>query len=444
MSDIMDKLTAYQLDPENEAVQAYFEKDNIWTILDVQRYEPSHSAFLVWFFSQKFKQYVQIRNLLLLLIKKAEPKILEKGWNNTSDMELFASAIITGSFTINSVSIMPEYVVKKLSKIKSVDRIDIFIRCSLTLYDKKGKEEEKSLEIFIENKVDSAEGDEKVDNNKQLQEEYRNKKQTERYFYACSKVDEQRELQNPNYQLFVFLTPDRKQCKSTEYVLITYQDLVDYVFENILKRTDIQQDVIDLIDSYLRNLGNPYNKNNKDIIAMAIKEQNLLVSFYERNKELFAATIEAMIMEAENKNDPEVAQYFQNIKDSLSKSRYKYYSIEIKGKSRDGRYRMYQIIEEYIKYKLKQNVPIEEVLRNIQDGISKRAKPNNLFVSMNADKVKKGSSKTAKPHKGEFGDKTFYITKELSDTDEKSNFDKFRKFVDKYDSDFKFVLIQEK
>ena len=105
---------------------------------------------------------------------------------------------------------------------------------------------------------------------------------------------------------------------------------------------------------------------------------------------------------------------------------------------------MYQIIEEYIKYKLKQNVPIEEVLRNIQDGISKRAKPNNLFVSMNADEVKKGSSKTAKPHKGEFGDKTFYITKELSDTDEKSNFDKFRKFVDKYDSDFKFVLIQEK
>ena len=443
MSDIMDKLTAYQLDPENEAVQAYFEKDNIWTILDIQRYEPSHSAFLVWFFSQKFKRYVQIRNLLLLLIKKAKPEILKNGWNKTSDMESFASAIITGSFSINSVSVMPEYVVKKLSKIKSVDRIDIFIRCSLTLYDKKGKEEEKSLEIFIENKVDSAEGDEKGDN-KHLPVEYKSKKQTERYFYACSISKDKREQPNPDFQLFVFLTPDGKESASIDYVLITYQDLVDYIFENILKRTDIQQDVIDLIDSYLRNLGNPYNKNNKDIIAMTIKEQNLLVSFYERNKELFAATIEAMIMEAENKNDPEVAQYFQNIKDSLSKSRYKYYSIEIKGKSRDGRYRMYQIIEEYIKYKLKQNVPIEEVLRKIQDGISKRAKPNNLFVSMNADEVKKGSSKTAKPHKGEFGDKSFYITKELSDTDEKSNFDKFRKFVDKSDSDFKFVLIQEK
>lgn len=52
-TNIKEMLTAYHLNPENDAVHSFFEKDNIWKILDVERYEPSHSAFLVWFFSQK-------------------------------------------------------------------------------------------------------------------------------------------------------------------------------------------------------------------------------------------------------------------------------------------------------------------------------------------------------------------------------------------------------
>ena len=434
MSDIMDKLTAYQLDPENEAVQAYFEKDNIWTILDIQRYEPSHSAFLVWFFSQKFKRYVQIRNLLLLLIKKAKPEILKNGWNKTSDMESFASAIIAGSFSINSVSVMPEYVVKKLSKIKSVDRIDIFIRCSLTLYDKKGKEEEKSLEIFIENKVDSAEGDEKG-NNKHLPVEYKSKKQTERYFYACSISKDKREQPNPDFQLFVFLTPDGKESASIDYVLITYQDLVDYIFENILKRTDIQQDVIDLIDSYLRNLGNPYNKNNKDIIAMEQEERNLLVKFFNRNEELFKATIRAKILEADENGEADVRKEFQNIEKSLKNTRKKYYSIDGQGK-----YRMFHVLEEYIKKCLESGEKFADIQQRIDKNVGK------TIISDKANGVKIGSS-GAKPHEFEVNGTHYYVTKELSDkekignSNQKGNFFKFREMVE--GSDFLVKQIVE-
>jgi hypothetical protein len=69
--DIKEMLTAYNLNPDNDAVKSFFEKDNIWKILDIQRYEPSHSAFLVWFFNQKITQNSPIRYLLNLLIYKA-------------------------------------------------------------------------------------------------------------------------------------------------------------------------------------------------------------------------------------------------------------------------------------------------------------------------------------------------------------------------------------
>jgi len=56
-SEIRQMLSAFNLNPENDAVKTLFEGDNIWQILDIQQYEPSHSAFLVWFFSQRFAQY---------------------------------------------------------------------------------------------------------------------------------------------------------------------------------------------------------------------------------------------------------------------------------------------------------------------------------------------------------------------------------------------------
>ena len=90
-------LTAYNLNPDNDAVKSFFEGDNIWKILDIQRYEPSHSAFLVWFFNQKIAQYSHIRYLLNLLIHSADKAILSDGWNKTSDMKAFFYGLITES-----------------------------------------------------------------------------------------------------------------------------------------------------------------------------------------------------------------------------------------------------------------------------------------------------------------------------------------------------------
>ena len=232
MSDIKDKLTAYQLDPENEAVQAYFEKDNIWTILNVQRYEPSHSAFLAWFLRQEVKQYAHIKALLILLIDKAEEKILKDSWNDTGDMSFLKNAVKTGSYTINSVLVKTEQVINKLSTINSYDKLDVYMRCDIVLFDLNGEEHNKILEIIIENKVDSNEGKTKEKGftpSTDPEKQYSNLTQTHRYYYACSKEKGHRKKDNPvDYQLFVFLTPDGKRSENDNYIRITYQDLVDY------------------------------------------------------------------------------------------------------------------------------------------------------------------------------------------------------------------------
>lgn len=116
-NNIKGMLTEYNLNSINDDVCAYFQKDNIWNILDMQRYEPYHSAFLVWFFRQDIQTGSQVKNFLSLLVAKADKAILSNGWNKTSDMSDFANAIFTGSYSIKSISITPEQVINKISQI---------------------------------------------------------------------------------------------------------------------------------------------------------------------------------------------------------------------------------------------------------------------------------------------------------------------------------------
>ena len=427
--DIKDMLTAYNLNPDNDAVKSFFEKDNIWKILDIQRYEPSHSAFLVWFFNQKITQNSHIRYLLNLLIYKADKVILSDGWNKTSDMKAFANAILTGSYSVKTVSVAPEVVINKLSRIPDRDRLDVFIRCVVSIYDNLGNEQEKTLEIIIENKVDSAEGTAKA-KSKDLSacpSDYQALPQTKRYYYACSKEYDNRLKDDVDYQLFVFLTPDRKRCESPDYVLVSYQDLVDYVFENFLKRHDIEENAKSLIEAYLHNLGNPFNKNNKEIIAMTSEERELLVGFYNRNKQLFETTIEAMIQQATKDGDTETAKEFATVAEGLKNAGKPKRSYTINGK---GTYSMRQVIEEFIKFKFDSGATFNDIRNQYSKGIK--------FISDVPNGVSVASGPDAKPYTYTYGGKEYYITTQLKDSEPRDSFSKFKKRVN--DNEPSFVI----
>lgn len=436
-TNIKEMLTAYHLNPENDAVYSFFEKDNIWKILDVERYEPSHSAFLVWFFSQKSVQNAHVKYLLNLLVAKASDKILSNGWNKTDHMQIFASAILTGAYTIKAISVTPELVINKISRIRYTDRLDVYIKCTLSVFDNEGHEQERTLEIIIENKVDSTEG--KFKKAKEgfsataEEEQYSKLEQTEKYYYASSREFGNRIKDDVDYQLFVFLTPDGRESKSKNYILITYQDLVDFVFENYLKRNDIDSNTKNLLEVYLHNLGNPYNKNNKGILAMDTVERELLVAFYNRNKQLFETTIEAMIQQSTKDGDTDSAEEFLKVASGLKTAGRgkRYYQI-----NGSGSYTNREIIAEYIKFKLDKNVPFAE----IYDEISK-VKCLGNFISDDPKGVtqRKGDG----PYSFEYNDSTYYVTTQLRDNEPKHNFRIFREYVSKKEKDFKITEISK-
>lgn len=429
-NEISQMLATYHMDVENERVNAYFEKDNIWTILNVQRYEPSHSAFLVWYLKQSLTNSPHIKNLLHLLVSKANPSVLRNGWNATNDMHYFAESIQTGSFTIENVNVSSEKPINQISKIRYTDRIDVFIKCGLTLYTKDNEAQEKTLEIIIENKIDSPEGKEKnkeLTTPSQAENHYQTLSQTNRYYYACSKENKNRtkDRDDVDYQLFVFLSPDGKNCESKNYIILTYQNLVDCLFEKFLERTDISENARYLVENYIHNLGNPFNKKN-EIIAMSTEERNLLVNFFERNRTLFEATIDAMIKKSEADGDDVAIDAYKAVKEGLNTaSARRFYSIKGQGK-----YKMYEVFEEYVKYKIFLHSQYSEIEKELTEWGLKRV------VGLQKTSINTGSSKKSYIT-SKIGDTTYYITKQWGDKDNTNNFYIFRTKVNEtYHDDF--------
>ena len=432
--DVKKELINYHNNPDNEAVYSYFVKDDMWKILNIQRYEPSHSAFLAWFFNQNSGLFSQVKALIYLLIVKENTNLLKNGWNKTNDMKSFVEAVLVGAFSIKSVSVVPEQQVDKLSKIRFSDKIDIYIRCDISI-DLGSGEEGKSLEIFIENKIDSSEnfyGKNLNNSNLSVEEQnYLGYSQTERYYYAFSKEGGNRRSNSVDYQLFAYLTPHGDKCKSNNYILITYQDLVDNIFDNYLKRDDVDQNIKELVRAYLHNLGNPFNK--KGIIAMSEEERNLLSKFFERNRSLFMATLEAKILELKKSTDVDEqaeALELEQMQESFEKAvgYRRYYSI-----NGNGSYKMYQVIEEFVKWKIKKGNLFTDIKAELD-------KVNSQLIGEKENDVKLGSHGT-KPHSFEYGGKTYYVTKELGDKNLSDLFYKLREYVNENYKDFQIVEI---
>lgn len=435
---IKEMLTAYNQNPENDAVKSFFQKDNIWKILNVERYEPSHSAFLVWFFNQKSFHHSHLMYFINLLVARADKQLLQDGWNSTDDMKNFADAVLTGSYNIKTASATPELSINKISKIPSQDRLDVFVRCIISLYDSYGNAQEKTLEIIIENKVKAAEGEakggkakDKLSSFTSVEDEYNQLHQTERYYFACSKQDNNRLKDDVDYQLFVFLTPDRKECKSENYILISYQDLVDYVFDNYLKRNDIDPDARILIEGYLNNLGNPYNNNN--IIAMNTDEKELLVKFYKRNQKLFEVMIEALIKQADDDGEDEIKASFEEVKEGLKKAESPR-RLYIINNDKEHRYKMWEVIREFINFKLRKCTSFDDIKEEIAK-ITPRA--TKFLFSRGKDDLITGSGKK-QPHYCQYSDVEYYVTTELKDKEKNNNFRKFKEYVNKkYKEEFR-------
>lgn len=423
MTEIEDLITRYNVDSRNTKLRDYYGADNLWHTLQIERDENRHSSFLAWLLNKDaINDNSPLYKFLNLIIRRKEG-------DEETDYKELKRAILLGNLKLKSVQIIPEKVISTLSKIRYNDRIDIYTDCIIS-----GVGNYSRLEIFIENKIDSGEGDCKntdIINPTPEEETYKGKKQTERYYYACSKDNNLRNdsfIKDNTLQIFIFLTAREQKPTDSHFVTVSYQDMVDFIIVPYLNREDIDDHMSMTLRDYLRILGNPFN--NMTIMATTPEEKELLEEFYKRNEDLFRRALEVM---HQNSESDEEAKNYKEILDSINKQKKvvrRFFRI-----NGVGEYKMYEIVAEFTKHLIKAE---QKTIADVEKIIKEYSNENNrCHVSIDKSKV----FRSERCYEAKNGDEPFYVTKEWGMGRENYNFDGLQKNINKSYTDFQIQEI---
>lgn len=396
LTEIRNEVMQYYLDPQNTAVREYYDADNIWKTLKIERDENRHSAFLAWFFGLDYESVnAPLYRLLALLVSK--------GNSNDNKREYLVNAIAYQTLRIKKATVETEKVISKFTKIQYNDRIDIFITC-----DVEGCSNFNKIEIIVENKVESTEGGQKageqVPQPSAFDNEYWNSRsQTERYCYACSSCREDDFDVDNTLQIFVYLTPKKEGPSCNEFIKISYQDLVDYIFDPFVKSKGINDYTKNTVTEYMRILCNPNNKYNS-ILATMEEEKELLKNFYDRNIDLFLKSLQVLHDTAETEEQAkEYDETASQVKVSKTTRKRRSYSI-----NNSGKFTIYDTIAEFVKKRLADGEELDKIEEFIREKTEER---DRVHLSRSQDEVYNPKGKEpydAVDNKG----KKFYLTKE--------------------------------
>ena len=284
------------------SLNAYYTKKSIFDILGIDRDENIHSNFLKWLLDESGSHglgvYPLEKFLQLLMVAK------DFDCNKAIEIEEnLQNQYLIGDLEIEAVDVIRE---KKIYGDRE-GRIDLLLE--ITIKSEEG--ENKVLPVILENKVKTDEHD----------------VQTENYYIWATKHYADREKYDP--PMFVFLSPkykfevyngDRKEiCKNDAFILISYQNILDYVIEPCLKMDVTEQSRI-MLNDYIRCLSysdisklsdDSKQKKGDYIMAISENERKLLRSFWEKNNALIMAAIQTIINDEETSDDER-----QNLEDA--------------------------------------------------------------------------------------------------------------------------------
>ena len=301
---VEDLLTMFNRNiSKNAEFLDYIGKKNLFEMIGKTRNEGVHSRFIAEllsgvFFMGQSRESTLIHFLDLLLYRSAKE-------NKASEINAhFKKRILTRSLSVENADSVCELPVKEYQKMYNVnntintdknDRIDIYIRYELTT-PIAGRD---TLEIFIENKVNSSEFD----------------SQTLRYFEACDNGGYKRP-----FQLFIFLTPqplrdmenyygldNKYKPTCPHYIHICYQDILSYIIEPLMNDERLEDDKKAMLKEYVSCLELPAMPdaesqvpgNELSIMAISSRERSLVETFMEDaiNRRVINKAVEAKLEE---------------------------------------------------------------------------------------------------------------------------------------------------
>lgn len=290
--EIIDDIIAFNNDVDVQRLKEIYYSQTLPEIFAVSRRELTHSSFLAWLFATSSNHGLGTAPLVQLLelyvLKSREQK---KKWIT----DKVSNAIITRDFHISEcTSVTEEAVVTANAR----GRADIVLTCEINLPNLSLNK----LKIVIENKVYS--------------EEHGN--QTQTYFdYYESKKEKQEKV------LYIYLTPPTSiaDADCPEFIHITYQDLLEHVFEPIRRRIDISQRTQFILNEYISSLSIPADvmedKNvthiQTSILAIGMEEKELLQAFWDKNNRLIIAALTAISSDDDNETKDDAKKLLQNL-----------------------------------------------------------------------------------------------------------------------------------
>ena len=288
---------------KNAGLLDYLGRNNLFEIIKKARNEGVHSRFVAELLSGSFfngdSRESTLFHFLDMLLYRAGKE--QKADEVNAHLR---KAILTRSVMFETKKSVCEFPVKEYQKqfggnktktAQKDDRIDVYLRYRL-LNPVAGRD---TMEIFIENKVNSAEFD----------------SQTVRYYENCNNGGFKRP-----FQFFVYLTPqpvrdmdhyagmDRKlKPDCPHYIHVCYQDILDYVIEPLMSGCGLDANQEAILKEYVSCLelpampdaDTPVPVKGLSIMAISAKEKELVRTFMEDpiNRRLIDKTIEVKLGE---------------------------------------------------------------------------------------------------------------------------------------------------
>ena len=260
-------------------LKSFYNQTTLFNVIGAERSENRHSAFLCWLLSPDSSHGLGTEPLKLFLRLVATLK-----WGPQTFGDVLYRKVLAGNYDIELIEpIEQEKNVGRLRKNEektSKDRIDIWMVVCLT-YEEDGQEVKRVFPIVLENKIYSSLG----------------KDQTKRYYdamtqYISTMKPETRLKYKP---IGVLLSPNGIAPDCGQFVIMTYQQLLDYVLSPISQMT-IPPTERSFVETYIRNLGKPSDAANHDYSPMAVSEQesNLINQVYQMDSDLFEEMLVAV------------------------------------------------------------------------------------------------------------------------------------------------------
>ena len=285
--EIIDDIIAFNNDVDVQRLKEIYYSQTLPEIFAVSRRELTHSSFLAWLFATSSNHGLGTAPLVQLLeLYVLKSREQEKNWIT----DKLSNAIITRDFHISEcISVTEEAVVTANAK----GRADIVLTCEINLPNLSLNK----LKIVIENKVYSD----------------KHGNQTQTYFDYYESIKE-----NQEKVLYIYLTPPTSiaDADCPEFLHITYQDLLEHVFEPIRRRIDISKRTQFILNEYISSLSIPADviedKNvthiQTSILAIGMEEKELLQAFWDKNKRLIIAALTAI-----SSDDDDAKKLLQNL-----------------------------------------------------------------------------------------------------------------------------------